>query len=198
MSRPDYGEIEPGSSDDIPGSYKTSDFPKPAITVDIVVLTLIEEEPHVLLIKRSAPPFKDFWALPGGFLNMDEGLDEAALRELYEETGLDLTKFFGNPEAVPEMETSLIHWEQLHTFGQVGRDPRDRIITVCYLAVIESDHIVTRAGDDAREAALAPVSLALSSGALAFDHHEMIEMALDRIIDSDDDLVDDDFDDDGV
>ena len=97
----------------------TYDYPRPALTVDCVVFGLEASELKVLLIERDLEPFKGHWALPGGFVNMDETLEQAALRELQEETGLrDL------------------YLEQLYTFGQVDRDPRGRTVSVAYYALV--------------------------------------------------------------
>jgi 8-oxo-dGTP diphosphatase len=117
-------------------SYK---FPRPAVTVDIVVfgVTLMEDKPSldVLLIRRGGPPFKNCLALPGGFVNLPESLEHAALRELREETGIIAQPYL----------------EQLYTFGEPKRDPRERVISVAYYALVASrDHII-KAGSDAKE-----------------------------------------------
>lgn len=116
-------------------SYK---FPRPAVTVDIVVfgVTLMDEPSlDVLLIRRAAPPFKNCLALPGGFVNLPESLDNAASRELREETGITHT-----------------YLEQLYTFGEPKRDPRERVISVAYYALVSSREHVIKAGSDAKEA----------------------------------------------
>src|SRR5215475_13895163 len=97
----------------------TYDYPRPAVTVDVVIVTR-ERRPRVLLIRRKHDPFADMWAIPGGFVDMDEALDAAAARELREETGVEAQRL-----------------EQLHTFGEPGRDPRGRTITVAYLAEVD-------------------------------------------------------------
>ena len=108
----------------------TYEHPRPAVTVDIVVFILYTGLPYVLLIQRAAEPFIGMWALPGGFVQMDEGLDEAGRRELEEETGLKVT-----------------HLEQLYTFGRPDRDPRERVITVVYLVLLpENTHKKVEAG----------------------------------------------------
>ena len=94
------------------------DHPRPSVTVDIIVFTLREEDLQVLLIKRKHPPFEGMWAIPGGFVDIEESLEEAALRELEEETGV-----------------RDVYLEQLYTFGAPDRDPRGRTITVAYFAV---------------------------------------------------------------
>src|SRR5438477_11861630 len=109
------------------------DHPRPAVTVDIVVVTR-EKEPRVLLIRRRHPPFEGMWAIPGGFVDIDEPLEAAAVRELYEETGVRAKKL-----------------EQLRTYGDPGRDPRGRTISVVYLARVDSEKVKPRAEDDALE-----------------------------------------------
>jgi 8-oxo-dGTP diphosphatase len=93
------------------------EFPHPAVTVDIIVFTIRDNQLKLLLIRRAYSPHKGKWALPGGFVHIDEGLDEAASRELQEETGV-----------------SSVYLEQLYTFGKPRRDPRERVITVAYYA----------------------------------------------------------------
>jgi 8-oxo-dGTP diphosphatase len=131
----------------------TYDFPRPAVTVDTVVVTR-EAEPRVLLIRRKHEPFAGSWAIPGGFVDMDETLEAAARRELLEETGVQV-------DAV----------EQLHTFGDPGRDPRGRTISVVYLARVDADQVRPRADDDA--AAVEWHSL-LRPPDLAFDHADVL------------------------
>jgi len=132
-----------------------------ALTVDCVVFGLDEAGLQVLLIQRDLEPFRGAWALPGGFVHIDEDLDQAARRELREETGLD-TAFL----------------EQLYTFGTLGRDPRERVVTVAYYALLKlSDHRV-QAATDARDAAWFAVSEATR---LAFDHPRILAAALERL-----------------
>lgn len=139
----------------------TYDHPRPALTVDAVVFGLDEEDLKVLLVERDLEPFKGRWALPGGFVHEDEGLDEAARRELQEETGLER-----------------IFLEQLYTFGDVGRDPRGRVVSVAYYALVKlGDHKV-RAATDAREASWFPV---WDPPSLAFDHDRILQTALTRL-----------------
>lgn len=142
----------------MPFSY---DHPRPGLTVDCVVFGLDEQDLKVMLVERDLPPFEGGWALPGGFIRLDESLEEAARRELEEETGV--TKVF---------------LEQLYSFGDVGRDPRERIVSVAYYALVKlSDHRI-RAATDARNAAWFAVSDAPS---LAFDHDRILNMALERL-----------------
>ncbi|MEU4425207.1 NUDIX domain-containing protein [Actinoplanes sp. NPDC024001] len=132
-----------------------------AVTVDLVLLTIRGGTLQVLLIRRGIPPFEGQWALPGGFVLPDEDLDGAAVRELREETGLD-------PRAG--------HLEQLGAYGAVGRDPRGRVVTIAYLALLP-DLPAPVAGSDAAGAAWQPVE---SVGALAFDHERILGDGLER------------------
>jgi 8-oxo-dGTP diphosphatase len=139
----------------------TYEYPRAALTVDCVVFGLDDEDLKVLLIQRALPPFEGQWALPGGFVRLDETLEEAARRELAEETGLDK-----------------VFLEQLYTFGAVDRDPRERVVSVVYYALVTlTDHKV-HAATDARDAAWFGVHDVPS---LAFDHAEILQMALDRL-----------------
>lgn len=134
---------------------------RPAVTVDCVVFGLDDEDLKVLLIQRDIDPFAGKWALPGGFVKMDETLEQSALRELAEETGL--TKVF---------------LEQLYTFGNPGRDPRERVVTVAYYALVKLlDHKV-QAATDARNAAWFAVD---DLPKLCFDHDEILTTALKRL-----------------
>jgi 8-oxo-dGTP diphosphatase len=140
----------------------TYEYPRPALTVDIVIFTLRENRLQVLLVQRGEQPFANHWALPGGFVQMDESLEEAALRELREETGVG--------EA---------YLEQLYTYGEVDRDPRGRVVTVAYFALIPADAPVrAEGGSDAKRAEWQP---AIALPPLAFDHAEIIEYALRRL-----------------
>jgi 8-oxo-dGTP diphosphatase len=139
----------------------TYEYPRPALTVDCVVFGLEDEDLQVLLIQRDRDPFAGRWALPGGFVDMDETLDAAARRELEEETGLRI-RFL----------------EQLYTFGAVDRDPRGRTVTVAYYALVRlADHQV-QAASDAREARWWPVC---RPPRLAFDHAEILRVAHRRL-----------------
>ncbi len=140
---------------------RTYEYPRAALTVDCVVFGMDDEDLKVMLIQRGLPPFEGEWALPGGFVRVDETLDEAARRELEEETGLHK-----------------VFLEQLYTFGAVDRDPRERVVSVAYYALVKlGDHRV-QAATDAREAAWFPVHDAPS---LAFDHAEILGEALARL-----------------
>ena len=104
------------------------EHPRPTVTVDIIVFTIRDSQLKLLLIRRAYPPYKGKWALPGGFVMTNESLDEAASRELNEETGV-----------------SGVYLEQLYTFGKPKRDPRERVITVAYYALIPSEKIQLQA-----------------------------------------------------
>jgi 8-oxo-dGTP diphosphatase len=139
----------------------TYQYPRAALTVDCVVFGFDEGELKVLLIQRALEPFKGRWALPGGFVRVDETLDEAARRELGEEAGL-----------------KNIFLEQLYTFGEVRRDPRERVVSVAYYALVKlSDHRA-KAATDAAEAEWFPMSKVPK---LAFDHADILATALARL-----------------
>src|SRR5262245_44590970 len=131
------------------------------VTVDIVIFTIREGELQVLLVKRGVPPFEGRWAIPGGFAEENESLENAALRELREETGL-----------------SEVYLEQLYTFGDPGRDPRGRVVTIAYYALVSADRAPPAAGTDAAEARWWPAGAA---PALAFDHRKILDYALERL-----------------
>lgn len=136
-------------------------YPHPAVTVDCVVFGLDGEELKVLLIQRKLEPFKGKWALPGGFIGMEEDLEESARRELHEETGV-----------------KDLYLEQLETIGTPGRDPRERVITVAYFAIVNLfDHTI-RADTDAEQAAWFPAE---HLPELAFDHQMILDKALSRL-----------------
>ncbi|MFH0903434.1 MAG: NUDIX domain-containing protein [Pseudomonadota bacterium] len=139
----------------------TFEHPRPALTVDCVVFGMDDEDLKVMLIQRNLEPFKGRWALPGGFVHMEEGLEDAARRELQEETGIER-----------------VYLEQLFTFGDVGRDPRDRVVSVADYALVKlSDHRI-RAATDAREAGWFAV---WDTPSLAFDHDRILQTALIRL-----------------
>ncbi|HEX8825298.1 MAG TPA: NUDIX domain-containing protein [Archangium sp.] len=148
-------------------------YARPAVAVDLVILTLLEGALNVLLVRRGEPPFEGKLALPGGFLRVEDGveeqgedLDAAAARELEEETGLGA-------------EDVLL--EQFATFGRPGRDPRMRVISVAYYALVRSDLAQrVRAGGDAAETCWKPVA-ERREGALAFDHEDILRVALGRM-----------------
>ena len=136
-------------------------YPRPAVTTDNVVFGFGEGELKVLLVERGGEPFKGNWALPGGFLNMDEDADTCARRELEEETGL-----------------KDVYTEQLYTFSAVDRDPRYRVISIAYYTLVKLSDYVVKAGDDADKARWFSLSEVPS---LAFDHQQILRMAIDRL-----------------
>lgn len=138
-------------------SYK---HPRPALSVDVVVLRLDENRPQILLAQRAQEPFAGCWALPGGFVEIDESLDDAAQRELEEETGVRGVKL-----------------EQLHAYGDPDRDPRGRVVTVAYYAIIPGD-LPVRGGDDAAQARWFAVD---NLPKLAFDHAQIVQDVLERL-----------------
>ena len=145
-------------------SVYTYEYPRPSVTVDMVLYAFFEEQLQVLLIQRGGEPFKDQWALPGGFINMEESLEEAARRELEEETGV-----------------RDVYLEQLYTFGAPDRDPRGRVITVAYFVLLsaeEAAQLQVRSGDDAHDARWWNM---YDLPKLAFDHDRILEYALQRL-----------------
>lgn len=134
-------------------------YPRPAVTTDCVVFGIEGNNINVLLIKRGNEPFKGSWALPGGFLNPDETAEEGALRELREETEL----------CVAEVE-------QLYTFSDPKRDPRDRVISIAYMAIVKLQEV--KGGDDASDARWFPID---NLPDLAFDHDRILQKGLERL-----------------
>jgi 8-oxo-dGTP diphosphatase len=145
----------------IPSEYKAEKYEHPSVTVDIVVFSVAGDELLVLLIKRRHAPFEGTWALPGGFVGMKESLEDAAARELAEET-----------------DVAGIPMEQLHTFGDPDRDPRMRVISVAYLALVQNSAIVHRPGDDAVATGWYSIR---DLPRLAFDHLQILEKAIERL-----------------
>lgn len=142
----------------MPFSYE---HPRPSLTVDCVVFGLDEADLKVLLIQRDLEPFKGRWALPGGFVRMEESVDDAARRELEEETSL-----------------RGVFLEQLYTFGEADRDPRGRVVSVAYYALVRLSERPVKAATDARDAAWFPV---FDVPRLAFDHDAILQVALERL-----------------
>ncbi len=138
------------------------EYPHPAVTVDVAVFCREQQTTKILLIQRAHFPDAGKWALPGGFIEIDEELEQAARRELHEETGLTVGTL-----------------QQLHTFGQPDRDPRERVITVVFTAVIDPEAMKVTAASDAAAAAWFDID-ALPE--LAFDHPEVIAMACERVV----------------
>lgn len=134
-------------------------YPHPAVTTDCVILGFDGKELSVLLVERGIEPFKGKWAFPGGFVNIDESAEDGARRELKEETGIDSA-----------------YMEQFHTFSAPDRDPRERVITIAYLALVKIQEV--RGGDDAADARWFPLSKVPK---LAFDHDQILRDALIRL-----------------
>ncbi len=136
-------------------------YPHPAVTTDIVIFTIQNQQLDALFVRRRNPPYQGEWALPGGFVDINEDIDTCAQRELFEETLVDN-----------------VYLEQLYTFGQHDRDPRERVITVAYYALIPRDKLQPKAGSDAQEVNWFPIK---QLPKLAFDHDQIIQKALERI-----------------
>jgi 8-oxo-dGTP diphosphatase len=141
-----------------------NDYPRPAVTVDLVIFTIAEDDLKVLLIKRAGEPFRGKWALPGGFVGIDESLEAAAARELQEEAGV-----------------TNIYLEQLYTFGEPERDPRGRVISVAYFALIDAEQQRIVAASDAVEATWHAVFDRRLGTRLAFDHRQILDYAVWRL-----------------
>jgi 8-oxo-dGTP diphosphatase len=142
----------------------TSEYPVFYVTVDVVALTIRDDVLCALVVRRGGEPFKGRWALPGGFVEPEEGLYAAAHRELLEETGLG---------------ADARRLEQLASYGDPGRDPRGRVVSVAWLAVVPQAAAPT-AGSDADEAEWRPVSSLLRKGRLAFDHRTILADGIER------------------
>ncbi len=161
--------------------YHPGEYPRPSVTVDLAVFTVIDKLLHVLFVRRNEHPFKGCWALPGGFVRVgadrkDQGedLDAAAYRELLEETGLSHTA------------SASVFLEQVKTFGRPGRDPRMRVISVAYYALVRPTLVpIIRAGGDVSHAKWFDVAELIGSkkdrAELAFDHAEILDAALARM-----------------
>ena len=143
-------------------SYDPSEYDRPSVTVDVVIFSLIEDDLKVLLVQRRHWPFAGMWAIPGGFVRMEESLEAAAIRELAEETGM-----------------RDVYLEQLYTFGAPERDPRTRVITVAYFALIPADSAgQPQAGSDASDSRWFSMN---DLPELAFDHVQILEYAHTRL-----------------
>lgn len=137
------------------------DYPHPALTTDIALFTIREEKLAILLIRRRAEPFQGCWALPGGFVDPEECLEDCAMRELAEETGI-----------------TGVYLEQLYTFGKPDRDPRERIISVAYYALAPCEVLSPVAGSDAAEVGWFNLD---DLPPLAFDHYDILHLAQQRL-----------------
>jgi 8-oxo-dGTP diphosphatase len=139
----------------------TYKYPRPSVTVDAVIFGVDAVSLKILLIERAGSPFRGSWALPGGFVNMGESLDAAARRELLEETSVESS-----------------YLEQLYTFGEPKRDPRGRVISVAYFALVKSDDLAPVAKSDAKKVEWFEVN---NLPDLAFDHRAIVDMAVRRL-----------------
>ncbi len=143
----------------------TYEHPRPSVTVDVAIIRPNGKEYQILLIQRAQAPYKGKYALPGGFLNMDESLEEAAQRELFEETGVE------------NLELT-----QIQTFSDPGRDPRGRVISTCFGYVLDvGDKIQIKPGDDAANAEWFELN---DLPILAFDHFIMVQAAIAKLLPS--------------
>ncbi len=141
--------------------YDAGKYERPSVTVDVLMMSLRQRDLQLLLIKRRSWPYEGMWAIPGGFVNMQESLEAAAKRELQEETGVQD-----------------VYLEQLYTFGDPGRDPRTRVITVVYFALLDSERLQVKAASDAADVDWFSV---YNLPPLAFDHEKIVEYALNRL-----------------
>jgi 8-oxo-dGTP diphosphatase len=141
--------------------YDASKYERPSVTVDVIMMTLRQRDLQVLLIKRRSWPYEGMWAIPGGFVKMDESLETAAKRELQEET-----------------DVQNVYLEQLYTFGDPGRDPRTRVITVVYFALLDAARLQVRAASDAADVCWFSM---YDLPPLAFDHAKILQYALNRL-----------------
>lgn len=138
------------------------DWPRPMVTVDAVVFTLAKNKARLLLINRRNEPFKGKWALPGGYVGIDEELEDAVVRELAEETGL---------VNVP--------LEQMYTFGRCGRDPRGRQITIAFIGILREGQNKIKAGDDAAKVRWFDIKNLPKD--MAFDHNEVVKFGIEKL-----------------
>jgi 8-oxo-dGTP diphosphatase len=141
--------------------YNAHKYERPSVTVDVVIMSLRQQDLQILLVKRRSWPFEGMWAIPGGFVNIDESLESAAKRELQEETGVQD-----------------VYLEQLYTFGDPDRDPRTRVITVMYFALLDTERLQVRAASDAADVGWFSV---YDLPPLAFDHEKVLNYALSRL-----------------
>lgn len=138
------------------------EWPRPMVAADAAVFGFFAGQIKLLLVERRNEPFKGKWALPGGFVDIDEELEDAVSRELAEETGL-----IG------------LHLEQIHTFGRCGRDPRGRVITVTFMGILRECESNVRAGDDAVRAQWFDIEKIPKD--LAFDHNNVVKFAIEKL-----------------
>ena len=149
------------ATDLLPDSYDANQYERPSVTVDVIIFSLVDDDLQLLVAKRTHPPFKGKWAVPGGFVRMNESLEVAAARKLEEETGV-----------------VDVYMEQLYTFGEPSRDPRTRVITVAYIALVPQTAIVQKAPSEGKETAWVSV---YDLPELAFDHSYIVNYAFQRL-----------------
>jgi len=138
------------------------DWPRPMVTVDAAVFAFFKNKPKLLLIRRGNNPFKGKWALPGGFIGIDEELEDAVVRELTEETGL-----------------TDVPLQQMQTFGRCGRDPRGRQITIVFTGIAQKNKNKIKAGDDAEKAQWFDIENLPDD--MAFDHDIVAAFAIKKL-----------------
>jgi len=138
------------------------DWPRPMVTVDAIVFAFFDKKAKLLLVNRKNEPYKGKWALPGGFVGIDEELEKAAARELAEETGL-----------------RGVQTEQMHTFGDVGRDPRGRQITIAFAGIAKKPLSKIKAGDDAAQVRWFDIDKLPKD--MAFDHNKVAQFAIRKL-----------------
>jgi len=138
------------------------DWPRPMVAADAMVFAVLKNKIKLLLVRRGGEPFKGKWSLPGGFVNIDEELEDAAARELAEETGL-----------------TGVRLQQMYTFGKCGRDPRGRVITVTFMGVITKEKHQVKAGDDVTKARWFDIEKLPKD--LAFDHNEVAKFGIRKL-----------------
>lgn len=146
--------------------YDASEFERPSVTVDLVMFTAMDRSLKVLLIRRGQQPFSGSWALPGGFVGMQETLEEAAARELEQETGV---------------HAEGMYLEQLYTFGDPDRDPRTRVITVAYFALVDSSAVTPKVTGQEEISDVRWFSVRELPKDMAFDHRAILEYAVKRL-----------------
>jgi 8-oxo-dGTP diphosphatase len=138
------------------------EWPRPMVAADAAVFRFLKGKAQLLLVERGNEPFRGKWCLPGGFVNIDEELEDAVARELAEETGL-----------------AGVRLEQVNTFGKCGRDPRGRVITVTYIGIVENDKPEVEAGDDAAQAQWFDIDKLPMD--LAFDHKDVTRFVIKKL-----------------
>ena len=148
---------------DLTQDYDPARYERPSVAVDVVIFTLLDNDLKVLLVRRGTAPYKGMWAIPVGFISLNESLEDSARRKLEEKTGI---------------KDGDVYLEQLYTFGDVSRDPRTRVISVTYFALVQPDRLQPRPGIDTTEAAWHSM---YDLPHLAFDHRTILDYGLKRL-----------------